>query len=350
MAQLNDLLQLLSGGMGQQPQMDSTQSPDQGGGLAAQLLSARFQPSLNDIGDAAAQTFMSRTLTSPGKVVNPDDIASERMSNAISPLTTIMKLQQMQAASEKDRAMAQYYTNGGKDTELNGLVKTLSAMDPDDPMRQTYLDRITKLNTVVNPFAMPVPGIDPLTGKPKFGTKQDAVNGTLLPPAAEPKPLNEYQGKSNLFATRMQNSEPIIEQYKDANTLQNKAAASAPIVGNYMVSDDYQKLDQAKRDFVNATLRQESGAAINQSEFNNAEKQYFPQPGDSPSTIEQKRINRTIALNAMLEAAGPGASSNSGAQGGRMPLSRGAQSSISNNNQPPIEDIDAELAKRGHRF
>jgi len=36
-------------------------------------------------------------------------------------------------------------------------------------------------------------------------------------------------------------------------------------------------------------LRKESGAAIAASEFDNAEKQYFPQPGDSDQVISQKR-------------------------------------------------------------
>ncbi len=54
-------------------------------------------------------------------------------------------------------------------------------------------------------------------------------------------------------------------------------------------------------------LRQESGAAINEGEFNNAKKQYFPQPGDSKEVIEQKRLNREAAIKGFDIAAGPGA-------------------------------------------
>jgi hypothetical protein len=60
-------------------------------------------------------------------------------------------------------------------------------------------------------------------------------------------------------------------------------------MSNYVTNSDYQKFDQAKRDFVNAVLRRESGAAISQSEFDNANKQYFPQPGDTPERIAEKR-------------------------------------------------------------
>ena len=57
-------------------------------------------------------------------------------------------------------------------------------------------------------------------------------------------------------------------------------------------SDEYKQIEQAQRDFVNAVLREESGAAIAESEFENAIKQYFPQPGDTAEVVRQKQINR----------------------------------------------------------
>ena len=44
---------------------------------------------------------------------------------------------------------------------------------------------------------------------------------------------------------------------------------------------------------------------ISVEEFDNARKQYFPQPGDSPEVIAQKRRNREITLDAMRRDAGP---------------------------------------------
>ena len=76
--------------------------------------------------------------------------------------------------------------------------------------------------------------------------------------------------------------------------------------GNYLVSEDYQLYAQAKRDFINATLRQESGAAIAESEFDSANRQYFPMPGDSPAVIEQKRRNRETAIQSFMLAGGEG--------------------------------------------
>lgn len=81
-----------------------------------------------------------------------------------------------------------------------------------------------------------------------------------------------------------------------------------PIFGNAVISPEFQQYDQARRNFVNAILRRESGAAIAESEFENANKQYFPQPFDDPATINQKRLNRQLATRLMMASAGEGQS------------------------------------------
>jgi hypothetical protein len=67
-----------------------------------------------------------------------------------------------------------------------------------------------------------------------------------------------------------------------------------------MSSENKQMLDQAKRDFMSAVLRRESGAAISSGEYENADRQYFPQIGDNAKVIAQKASNRKIALNGIL--------------------------------------------------
>ena len=64
-------------------------------------------------------------------------------------------------------------------------------------------------------------------------------------------------------------------------------------------SQKFRQYDRAKREFVNAVLRQESGAAIGKEEFKNADKQYFPQFGDDDSTIEAKRLARERAAEGL---------------------------------------------------
>ena len=71
------------------------------------------------------------------------------------------------------------------------------------------------------------------------------------------------------------------------------------------MSSEQQRVDQAQRDFVNAVLRQESGAVISDAEFANAKRQYFPTPGDSKAAIDQKRANRQLAIQGFARMSGP---------------------------------------------
>jgi hypothetical protein len=124
-------------------------------------------------------------------------------------------------------------------------------------------------------------------------------------PLTEPK-VTIDEKKAMTFADRMKASGSLIDQNGAAGEgLWDTTVSKIPIAGNYMVSDEYQSLDQARRDFINAQLRRESGAVISPEEFSNAEKQYFPQPGDNPATIEQKRRNRETVINGMARDGGP---------------------------------------------
>src|SRR5262249_45569513 len=82
-------------------------------------------------------------------------------------------------------------------------------------------------------------------------------------------------------------------------------AGGVPYVGNYMVTPSYQRYDQASRDFINAILRRESGAAIKTSEFTNASTQYLPRPNDNPQVLADKRANREAASKRSAGRAGP---------------------------------------------
>lgn len=119
--------------------------------------------------------------------------------------------------------------------------------------------------------------------------------------------LTEGQANAGLFADRMKQAETTLESpetMESGMSLKNRIAGSVPVVGNYLVGSEYQKLDQAERDFINAVLRRESGAVISPGEFANAQKQYFPQPGDKPEVLKQKQINRQNAINGIERAAG----------------------------------------------
>jgi hypothetical protein len=121
----------------------------------------------------------------------------------------------------------------------------------------------------------------------------------------------EGQANAGLYGTRMANSHQTIGKLEGINSdtaggIAGTAEEYLPgAVFNRLATPDRQMFMQAKRDFINAALRRESGAAISPSEFANAEQQYFPQPGDSPQVIQQKRMNRETAIKGIMGAAGP---------------------------------------------
>ena len=112
------------------------------------------------------------------------------------------------------------------------------------------------------------------------------------------------EAKNAGFSLRAQTANETLNALDaEGTSLFNNFAAQVPL-GNYALTPEYQRYDQAKRDFVNAVLRRESGAVIADSEFANAERQYFPQPGDTPAVIEQKRQNRLTAIAGMQISSG----------------------------------------------
>lgn len=118
------------------------------------------------------------------------------------------------------------------------------------------------------------------------------------------KPLTEGQAKSAAYGSRMKSADEVINSLeKSGKVFSTPGARTGFGIGaavNVLNSAEGQQLDQAKRDFINATLRRESGAVISDSEFENAEKQYFPQIGDKPEVIKQKARNRQVAQRGVL--------------------------------------------------
>jgi hypothetical protein len=125
------------------------------------------------------------------------------------------------------------------------------------------------------------------------------------------KPLTEFQGKSVTFGTRAQEAHDILNKVGGDYSPEGIAAASGVEnvpginwIANKALSKNSQEVLQAQRNFVNATLRQESGATISDKEFANAKKQYFQQPGDGPDVIAQKAANRDAVINGFKVSSG----------------------------------------------
>lgn len=132
------------------------------------------------------------------------------------------------------------------------------------------------------------------------------------------KPPTEGQAKALMFGGRMAVADDIFKELESSGVsrpgafkqISQGVLGAVPLIGdslsagagaatNWTQSADQQRVEQAQRDFINAVLRRESGAAISMPEFANAAQQYFPQPGDSPAVIRQKAANRRTAIIGM---------------------------------------------------
>ena len=121
-------------------------------------------------------------------------------------------------------------------------------------------------------------------------------------------PMTEGQGRAGTFTDRMVASHKVLTDNEGTIGKHPIQAGAEEVLGgwaNPMLSGEMQMTLQAQRDFINAVLRRESGATISPSEFENARKQYFPQIGDGPEVIAQKRQNRIITMKGMAREAGP---------------------------------------------
>jgi hypothetical protein len=206
-----------------------------------------------------------------------------------------------------------YISNGttdpltGQRTELSRTDKTIT---PDAQLASntaTALGAVTYQQDAKGNFvALPTkPGAGPIRG-------QNVVDAQGNPIGGKGAQLNDSQSKALLFGSRARDANAAIEGLasKGVNmgSVPKAVAESVPVVGSalgalanaYVVSPEQQQVEQAQRDFINATLRRESGAAIHDSEFDNGKKQYFPQVGDSPEVLAQKSRNRALAIQGIL--------------------------------------------------
>ena len=177
----------------------------------------------------------------------------------------------------------------------------------------------------------------------KSGPNAGKVEPLLLGSSGEPfksqpkgsNAMTEQQSKDALFGGRMQEAHKILLNLEGEDI-------KAPVMNSLPYGDKFsnawpsalggasakqQQYVQAQRDFINAVLRKESGAVIADSEFENAQKQYFPQIGDSKDVIAQKARNRELAMNMIISGSGAQgkeqiakATANSGVKGATVTL------------------------------
>ncbi len=120
--------------------------------------------------------------------------------------------------------------------------------------------------------------------------------------------LTEGESTTTGFYARADAANQILSELDALGTDQaQNIAKSIPVVGNYFLDPDFQRLNQAQENFLFAVLRKESGAVIGPDEISTYGKVYFPVPGDSPQVIQQKKKARELAVQALQIGSGRGA-------------------------------------------
>ena len=119
----------------------------------------------------------------------------------------------------------------------------------------------------------------------------------------EGKELTEAQSNALTFASRMNANEDAASSILKTG-YEPKSLTEFSFTPERFKTADRKSYETAKSNWIAANLRKESGAAIGEKEYSDADKQYFPQAGDPKSVIEQKAKLRQIAFNAMKTAAG----------------------------------------------
>jgi hypothetical protein len=120
--------------------------------------------------------------------------------------------------------------------------------------------------------------------------------------AAKEKEPAAPQFLAATYARRMEQSEQVFDRLAQEGYNRTERKLEGVLPGE-LQSAARRANDQAEKNFINAILRRESGAAISEGEYANAEQQYFPRPGDDVDVVAQKKANRQQAL-AGLQAEG----------------------------------------------
>lgn len=119
--------------------------------------------------------------------------------------------------------------------------------------------------------------------------------------------FTEAQAKDNVYATRAEGALAAFEPVAEALTsYQQSGLEAVPFkLGRGMQTDEFQQARQAGRELLAVLLRKDTGAAVTVPEENSYGEVFLPQPGDGTAVLEQKRVARIRAVEAVKAGMNP---------------------------------------------
>lgn len=248
---------------------------------AASLRDLQIQAQTQDIADAPARRVGAAKL---------QDLqikqAEAALANSSDPTAAITR--------KADGELISEFVRNNPGTPLPRTTDGKVDMAAIGQARKTQSD----LSPVLGPDGKPVPGV----GKDSEGRIHS------IPRSAAP---TEQQANAQMYTERMAFQRPILESYESGENkakynptdkLQMPDVASSSILSapaRMLTSSDHNTYSDAKKNWIAAVLRKESGAAISKSEETNANAQYFPQPSDTPEQVKSKQLLRKTVEEKM---------------------------------------------------
>lgn len=237
----------------------------------------------------------------PADTLSLENLSIEQQDNA---LRTI----QQAALSTKERFTQQERGRTKKSASLAEFEALTADLSPEQKKRAVLVKLgLSSEGVKLTPLQQKVAaeGINP-NSKEGFARARELNQGSRTDPSLKPSDqkilskATEGQLASAGFANRVKAANETLTDLTakpdfDPTSITQAAIGSIP-GGNIFISSDTQEFLQAKRDFITAVLRKESGAAIGVDEFANEEQKFFPQIGDKPAVLKRKAEGRARAF------------------------------------------------------
>jgi hypothetical protein len=140
------------------------------------------------------------------------------------------------------------------------------------------------------------------------GQKIDVELGKMLSQMQDSKSKNrpqQFEWKAAGYARSMENSLSTFDRLeKEGFTREDSLSRLESILPNELVRKARIEQDQAETNFVDAVLRQRTGAGARPDEIASYRKTYFPRPGDTPNAVAQKKALRLQEYESMRAQSG----------------------------------------------
>lgn len=139
----------------------------------------------------------------------------------------------------------------------------------------------------------------------RYNPNTGELIGEAIVVSESPIKLTEQQANALQFSSRMNLNNQIVTDL-EAGGFEPASVGTAltKFLPNLFRPEQLQSYEAAKANWVTATLRKESGAAISAKEYLQANKEYFPRAGDSPGVVAQKAALRKLAEENIRMSAG----------------------------------------------